>query len=207
MSDDALRDILKRADATAEAPPKMPADLAARVRRRAARRSRTRVMGGCVAAAVVVLATGVTAYFWSASDTNIPNRDPAANAVVNADSEQYADSDMAAIRAELDALRREADARLAVARRTREILGRMEKADAASETEEEVPDAVANARREVDRAAYTLVVQADRMCREMKLCDSAMVKYERVIRLFPETRWATVAKDRLNEIRQKGELS
>jgi outer membrane protein assembly factor BamD (BamD/ComL family) len=45
------------------------------------------------------------------------------------------------------------------------------------------------------------------MCRDMKLCDAAVVKYQRVVDLFPDTPWATVARQRLEEIKQKGEIS
>ena len=48
-----------------------------------------------------------------------------------------------------------------------------------------------------------LVHQADYLCDELKLCQSAAVKYKRVIDLFPNSPWAGVARQRLAEINEK----
>ena len=52
-----------------------------------------------------------------------------------------------------------------------------------------------------------IVSQADRMGRELDLCQSAAVRYRRVVELFPDSRWATVARQRLSELENKGDLS
>jgi hypothetical protein len=62
------------------------------------------------------------------------------------------------------------------------------------------PGDVEEMQKQVDKAAFTLVYQADRLYRELNQTGSAVEAYNRVIRLFPENRWAKVAKQRLAEI-------
>jgi len=54
--------------------------------------------------------------------------------------------------------------------------------------------------KQVDKTAFNLVYQADRMYRELNLKSSAIQTYKRVIELFPETHGAEVARERLLEI-------
>lgn len=199
MSDDPLRKLLQRADAMAGGPPEMPGDLARRVRILAARRRRVRV-GISAAAAGIVLVVGMT-LLWP-QDPTLPqpvNESPVAQV-------EQSQPDIAQIKAEIERLHREANTRLAVVQRTQEILEEMKRLDELKK-QTRMPDAIANARREVDQAAYTLVSVADRMCRELDLCDSAAVKYRRVVELFPETPWAVVARQRLSELERKGDVS
>jgi hypothetical protein len=198
MSSDPLKQLLQKADALAGDPPEMPADLARCVRRLAARRRRMDVGWG--AAAAILLAVWIT-LLWS--QTPVPSQSPHEPRVADTQEPQPT-SDQ--IQAEIARLRREADTRLVVVRRTEEILKEMRRFDELKR-QPAWPDAIANARREVDQAAYVLVSQADRMCRELDLCESAAVKYRRVVELFPETRWATVARQRLNELEQRGDVS
>lgn len=198
MSDDPLKRILQEADAAADQPPPMSTDLARRVRRLAERRRR--LSFGLNAAAALVLAVGMT-LLWSSP--RIPPRPVPGVHLVGQQQEQLEAERM---QAEITRLRREAASRLAVARRTRELMARSGRARG-SKLAAEVPDPMANVRREVERTAYLLVWQADRMCRQQNLCDLAVGKYRRVVELFPDTPWATVARQRLDEIRQKGELS
>jgi len=198
MSDEPLKRILQEADAAAGPPPELPADLARRVRRLAARRRQVRF--GLGVAAAIVLAVGMMS-LWSQAPT--PSRPGGDSRSV----QRPEPLDVASIRAEIEALRREADVRLAVAQRTQEILEQMRRAEAVTKRPQALPDPVADARRQLDKAAYTLVFQADRMCRELDLCDSAAIKYQRVVELFPDTPWAVVARQRLSEIEKKGDIS
>jgi hypothetical protein len=197
MGDEPLRRILQEADAAAGPPPDLPAGLARRVRRLAVRRRRVRF--GFSAAAAIALSVGMTALWFQAPT---PSGLSGGSRIV----QRPEPADVESIRAEIEGLRREADVRLAVAQRTQEILEQMRRAEALTKHAVPLPDPVADARRELDKAAYTLVSQADRMCRELDLCDSAAIKYQRVVELFPETPWATVARQRLEQIK-KGELS
>jgi TolA-binding protein len=64
-----------------------------------------------------------------------------------------------------------------------------------------IRDPMEEIKRQADKAAFTLVYQADRFYRELNQTDSAVESYEQVIRLFPESRWADEARKRLAEIR------
>lgn len=64
-----------------------------------------------------------------------------------------------------------------------------------------IPDPAERLEKQADKTAFTLVYQADRMYRELNQTESAVEAYEQVIRLFPQNRWADVARERLSEIR------
>ena len=59
------------------------------------------------------------------------------------------------------------------------------------------PDPIERMESQIDRAAFVIVAQADRKARRWNLTDSAANDYRRVIELFPSTRWADVARQRL----------
>jgi tetratricopeptide (TPR) repeat protein len=66
-----------------------------------------------------------------------------------------------------------------------------------------IPDPLEEVRRQVDKTAFILVYQADRLYKELNQTESAVESYNRVIELFPENRWAQVARQRLEEIENK----
>lgn len=66
-----------------------------------------------------------------------------------------------------------------------------------------IPDPAQELQRQAEKAAFALVYQADRMIGEMNQTQSAVETYEQVIRLFPENRWAEVARERLARIRNQ----
>ncbi len=65
-----------------------------------------------------------------------------------------------------------------------------------------IPDPAVTFQEQADKTAFTLVYQADRMLRELNQTESAVEAYEQVIRLFPQNRWADVARERLSQIRK-----
>lgn len=67
----------------------------------------------------------------------------------------------------------------------------------------QIPDPAQELQRQAEKTAFTLVYQADRMIREMNQTESAVETYEQVIRLFPQNRWADVARERLAQIRNQ----
>lgn len=66
-----------------------------------------------------------------------------------------------------------------------------------------IPDPAQELQRQAEKTAFALVYQADRMIGEMNQIESAVETYEQVIRLFPENRWAEVARERLARIRNQ----
>ena len=58
-----------------------------------------------------------------------------------------------------------------------------------------------------DRAALTLLDHGDRLRRDLKEVDAALAAYRRTIELFPDTKWAAVAKQRIHELRPDAALA
>jgi tetratricopeptide (TPR) repeat protein len=63
-------------------------------------------------------------------------------------------------------------------------------------------DPLEEIQKQVDKTAFILVYQANRMYRELDRKDSAIRAYNRVIELFPQSRWAEVARQRISEIQK-----
>jgi len=75
---------------------------------------------------------------------------------------------------------------------------------AALETElASIPDPVKEIDRQVDKTAFILVYQADKLYKELNQTGSAVAAYKEVIQLFPTNRWANVARERLSQIEQR----
>ena len=66
-----------------------------------------------------------------------------------------------------------------------------------------IGDPIEEVQRQVDRAAFIIVYQADRMYRDYNLVDSAVESYKRAIEFFPGNKWSDVARERLLEIENK----
>jgi len=66
-----------------------------------------------------------------------------------------------------------------------------------------IQDPFEEIQQEVDKTAFILVYHADRLYRQSNKTDSAVQAYNQVIKLFPQTQWAEVARQRLSEIKNK----
>jgi TolA-binding protein len=66
-----------------------------------------------------------------------------------------------------------------------------------------IPDPLEEMQKQADKTAFILVYQANRMHQELNQKDSAVRTYNRVIQLFPQNRWAEVARKRLSEIENR----
>jgi tetratricopeptide (TPR) repeat protein len=66
-----------------------------------------------------------------------------------------------------------------------------------------IPDPVKEIDRQVDKAAFILVYQADKLYKELNQTESAVAAYKEVIQLFPTNQWADVARERLSQIEQR----
>jgi hypothetical protein len=185
MTHDPLRELLTRTDAVAVTT--KPRDgLAVHVRAEALRRrSRTRRAFG--AASIVLIAVGAASSLFRS-----PPQTPVADVAVVAPDP----ADLARVREEITALRHEATAREATvaAMIAGEARGRRPPARPAV-------DALDRIRDQQDLAALALVRQADRFYHDLARPQRAAAAYERVVELFPQTPWAAVARQRLNEIK------
>jgi TolA-binding protein len=66
-----------------------------------------------------------------------------------------------------------------------------------------IPDPVREIDRQVDKTAFILVYQADKLYQELNQTESAVQAYKEVIQLFPTNQWAQVARERLSQIEQR----
>ena len=185
MNDDRLKMLLQDADRRANLHPAMcGGDLAKAVRRRAHRRRVMRVGLSSVAAAVVFAAVG----FWVVGGI-LDERNARQIARLE---EKVADLTM----------QTEASQKFIA-----ELVEREKQSMRLLELEAElasIPDPLVEIERQYDKAAFVLVYQADRLYKELNLKGSAVETYNRVIDLFPENKWAEVARTRLSEMSESG---
>jgi hypothetical protein len=197
MSDERLEQLLRQADAAFGDPRVGPADLSLRVRRRARRQRRVRVLG-TAAAAVLVLSLSTVAW------VNRPGRPGPGPAPIVVDNGPTPVS-VAELQMQIEQLREEIRTGCAA---VQEVLRRQEfEQRLAVSRKRAEADPLKEVSDQMDRAALIMVYQADRMYRELNLRESAVASYEQTIKLFPETHWAQVAKDRLAELKtaEKGD--
>ncbi len=193
MDRDPLIDLLRAADRAAGRPPRMPNDLAARVRRAALVRERPRMGIGLVAASLV-FAAGLIWVIQTARPIT-----PAKQGKTLAEA-RTADFDEASLRTEIARLRAQAEAQLAVIDRLHANQKRRAQLAALRRpltgTLRSYPRPV---RDELENTAFVIVNHADQLRDELGLNDAAQRSYRRAIQLFPDSRWAEVARQRLNE--------
>jgi hypothetical protein len=167
--DDRLEHLLKRADAPP--PVARQSDLAERVRRRAHRNDRIR---STTIAAVLLAGVALSAFMLIRPRTNAP---------------EALKPDRAALKAELDRLNEEATRHATVADRLMQIELVSPPVD---------PTEVArNLQRQRDEAALSLIYQAETLAPIPAQRPAAVALYQKTIDLFPQTHWASLAKERL----------
>ena len=183
---DSLAELLKATD-SAFGPLPPPSDLAGVVRRRAKRRGRQRVAGSVV---VLIASLGIAALLL---------RHPEPPLIVVIQPPAPSATDPRELETQLRQLRAQADTEHATLerwRRSRDSRRRLERVHAALHASTPSPDVVAVER---ERAALILLDHADRLRRELKEEEAARAAYRRTIELFPDTRWAAVARQRMEQ--------
>ncbi|MHC4642581.1 MAG: hypothetical protein ACYS32_13125 [Planctomycetota bacterium] len=180
MTEDKIKNLLQEADHMAGEPASLSTNLAFAVRRRANRRQTVNLAARIAAAAVVVIALGV----WSFTAKKARDRQR-----------------IVALEMQIEQLRVQTDATLNL---IREVLDEERKQRRLQELQAQlasIPDPLEEIQKQVDKTAFILVYRANRMYRELDQKDSAIQAYNRVIELFPQSRWAEVARQRLSEIK------
>lgn len=189
MEPDLLGQLLRQADRMAGEPPPVPADLAGRVRRLARQRRRAHTRNALVAAG---LAVAIGALMRS----HLPQHREPAPAPVAGDLDPSVAQQLLAIKTEADQLR----ARL--------LAEDPAAPPADPDSQAEPSDRPAGrsfaetnpVEQELERAAYLIVYQAERYQRELGMPESAVASYRQTIELFPQTRAARTARDRLTQL-------
>lgn len=182
MEEDKIKRLLQKADQTAGSPAYVPANLATAVRRRAKQRTFVRLAAPLSAAAILLIAFGIYQLVRTpANDTREQMR-------------------LAALKAEVEQLRQQTDATLKLVREVIKNQRRRSQLQALEAKLASIPDPLEQMQRQADKTAFILVYQANRMYEELDQKDSAIQTYNRVIELFPQSKWAEVARERLLKI-------
>jgi DNA repair exonuclease SbcCD ATPase subunit len=181
MTEDEIRKLLQEADRTAGPPVEVHVNLAA-VRRRANRRRFISSAAPVAVAAVLMVAVGL----WG-----LAIRTP------RTIQEQ---EKVALLEAQVKQLQARTDAVLKLIQQVLEEEQRQQRLDELEAQLANIRDPLEELEKQVDKTAFILVYQADRLYKELNQTDSAVENYNRIIDLFPKNRWASVARERLKEI-------
>jgi len=187
MTEDKIRNLLQEADETAGLPDQVHVSLSA-VRSRASRRRLASLAGPLAAAAVILVAAGL----WNA-----------ANKTTKTTKTTREQEKIASLESQVQQLQARTDAALDLIHQVLEEERRQRRLDELEAQLASIRDPLEEIQKHVDKTAFILVYQADRMYRELNQTDSAVEAYNRVIQLFPKNRWAKVAWERLSEIENK----
>jgi len=181
MTEDKIQNLLQKADETAGRPTPVSINLST-VRRRANRKRIVSVAVPIAAAAVIVTTVGL----WGLTARNVKTKKQ---------------QKIASLQDQIRQLRARADATFDLVHEVLENERKQQRLDELQAQLASIPDPIEEIQDQVDKTAFNLVYQADRMYQELNLKRSAIQTYKRVIELFPETQWADVARQRLLEIK------
>ena len=218
MNDETLQELLKQADERfqAAASGERAANVGGTafvdaVRRQRARQARRRTSLGVLA--VILLTAGVSAWSLSAdiwrgldrsaeliaskeSSESIGGREFAASSVPT-DGYRLRDDKIARLKAQIDALDAEANQAHRFVELYQAAEARRERLAAIEAHSEPFLSPQALADLEIDRAAAITVISADSQANEFNRAADAADAYRSVVKHFPGSRWASVARERL----------
>jgi hypothetical protein len=217
MRDEQLRELLNRADAGADVWRLSPHVLSRRVRQLHGRRVRRVRIVGMVSVLLVLLAAA-TGWRIGWVGKIAPEERDRADAVLLADGPQrlapaVSVSDGAGQPAavgssaealdEISRLAAEAEFHFRIARR---MIADREAQQAAERRRRELalPDPLQEIREGLDRVAFRMIYEADRLREAMQPAEESIAIYRDVIRLFPTTHSAQLARERLSALGQGG---
>ena len=181
MSDERLKELLQRADETAGAPV-FRHPHTGEIRRRVFRRRLK--MTSLPAAAVILIGAGVGSICLRTERT--PPQQPR----------------IATVETQLRQLQTQTDA---VLKLVHEVIEKDRQKGQLAALEAElasIPDPAEEIERQVDKAAFVMLYQADRLYKQLRQTESAVEAYKEIIQLFPENQWADVARERLSQIQE-----
>ena len=183
MTEDKIKNLLQEADRTA-GPPKPVGVNLSDIRRRANRRRILFFKAPIAAAAAILVAVGILNL--SIKTPKIPKRE----------------EKIASLESQIKQLQVSTDAAISL---IHEVLEQERRQNRLNELEVQLasmPDPLEEVQQQVDKTAFILVYQADRLYRELNQTESAVETYKRVIQLFPENQWARIARERLAQIKE-----
>jgi len=184
MTEDKIKKLLQKADKTAAEVTPVRVNLSA-IRRRAGRKKIIVLAAPLASAVVLMVALGVLALMFRTTE---PTREQ---------------EKIALLETQIKQLQERTDAALSLIQEVLDQERRQSRLDELQAQLASIPDPIEETQKQVDKTAFILVYQADRLYRELNQTDSAVENYNRVIKLFPENRWAKVARQRLSEIENR----
>ena len=184
MREDEIKKLLQQADKTAGGPAPVPVNLSA-IHRRANRKKIMTLATPLAAAAVCMVAVGILALrFRNTGPTEEQKK-------------------IALLESQVKQLKARTDAAFNFIQKVLDEERRQNRLDKLEAQLASIPDPLEEVQKQVDKTAFILVYQADRMYLELNQTDSAVENYKRVIELFPDNRWAKIARQRLSEIKNE----
>ncbi len=187
MTEEEIKKLLREADKTAGGIAPVRVNLSA-IRRRAGRRNMIILVAPLASAAVLMVALSILALMFRTAEPT-PEQEK-----------------IALLETQIKQLQARTDAALGLIQEVLEEERKQSRLDELQAQLASIPDPLEEVQNQVDKTAFVLVYQADRLYRELNQTDSAVENYNRVIALFPENRWAKVARQRLSEIENKKNL-
>ncbi len=182
MTENIIKDLLQEADKIAGVPEQASIDIGI-IRRRARKRYLMRTIAPLIAAAAVII---LTISVWTLSFRT---------------AKPVGDNDeLARLQAQVKYLQARTDATLKLVQEMLQKEQKQRELEALQAQLESIGDPREEISQQVERTALILVFQADKMYRELGQKSSVMQAYSRVIELFPQSRWAKVARQRLVHI-------
>ena len=182
MAEDKIKNLLQDADRMAPRPAALSANLMTIIRHRAHRRRTINLTASIAAIVISLFALGTWGLTTKTSKIKQEQKK------------------VASLEAHVQQLQARTDTVLKLIHEVLENERKQRLHDALQVQLVSIPDPLEEAQKQVDKTAFILVYQANRMYRELDQKDSAIQTYKRVIKLFPQTRWAETARQRLSEI-------
>jgi len=184
MTEDKIKNLLQQADKAAGGANPVKVNVTV-IRRRAGRKNMITMVAPFASAAVLMVALGILAFMFR---------------TIEPTEEQ---KKIALLESRIKQLQARTDAALSLIQEVLEEEQRQHRLDELHAKLASISDPLEEVQNQVDKTAFVLVYQADRLYRELNQTDSAVENYNRVIKLFPENRWAKVARQRLSEIERR----
>jgi TolA-binding protein len=181
MNKEKIETLLQKADDFAGRPT-FGRVTAGAIRRRIHRRQIIKITAPLTAAAAVAVTAGILAL-----STGTPSPEPEPQKI-------------ASLEEQVRQLQERTDATLKLVQDVLEQDRRQRRLAAAEAELASIPDPMEQVEQQVDKTAFLLIYQADRLYKELNQTESAVAAYKEIIQLFPTNRWAEVAKERLAEI-------
>ena len=185
MTEEKIKNLLQKVDQMAACPIPVPINIAASVRRRANQKRLQNIIAPLSVAAMLVIAAGI----WGLT-TRTTKTIEDKNKIVS-------------LELQVQQLQDRIDATLKLTQKVLEYEQQQSRLNELEAKLASIPDSLEETRAEVDKTAFILLYQADRMYRERNQRASAVQTYKRIIELFPQSPSAETARQRLAEIPPK----